>query len=190
MYKHVGRIKGTTKKVVVAYRTLPNDATSCLVVKTESLDAAEHDSLINLVESNVGQTAEEFADAMNRSFLTDGRNMLHRFHATGKLEKISTSHIEMTPDMKSILALDKLNEILAQQKGVSVEDLAVKNPNAVKQDEPTVTQKQEALSDDDIAAQYRSQADTMFKEAKRLREQAEELSPTKKKQKNTDEVKA
>ena len=71
MYKHVGRIKGTTKKVIVAYRTLPNDALSCLVVKTESLDAAEHDSLINLVESNVGQTAEEFADAMNRSLLTD-----------------------------------------------------------------------------------------------------------------------
>ena len=53
-----------------------------------------------------------------------------------------------------------------------------------------MSQKQEALSDDDIAAQYRSQADTMFKEAKRLREQADELSPTKKKQKNTDEVKA
>ena len=116
--------------------------------------------------------------------------MLHRFHATGKLEKIPTSHIEMTPDIKSVLALDKLNEILAQQKGVSIEDLAVKNPNVVKEDKPNVTQNQEALSDEDIAAQYRSQADTMFKEAKRLREQAEQLSPTKKKLKNTDEVKA
>ena len=37
------------------------------------------------------------------------------------------------------------------------------------------------LTDDQLAAQYRSQADAMFKEAKRLREQAEELAPTKKK---------
>jgi hypothetical protein len=39
----------------------------------------------------------------------------------------------------------------------------------------------ELLTDDVLAAQLRSQADAMFKEAKRLREQAEELSPTKKK---------
>jgi len=37
------------------------------------------------------------------------------------------------------------------------------------------------IDDATLAAQYRSQADTMFKEAKRLREQAEELVPTKKK---------
>jgi len=37
------------------------------------------------------------------------------------------------------------------------------------------------IDDAALAAQYRSQADTMFKEAKRLREQAEELVPTKKK---------
>ena len=39
------------------------------------------------------------------------------------------------------------------------------------------------LSDEDLAASYRSQADAMFKEAKRLREQAEELVPTKRKSK-------
>ena len=39
------------------------------------------------------------------------------------------------------------------------------------------------VSDEQLAASYRSQADSMFKEAKRLREQAEELAPTKKKKK-------
>ena len=39
------------------------------------------------------------------------------------------------------------------------------------------------ISDEDLAANYRSQADRLFKEAKRLREQAEELVPTKKKKK-------
>ena len=46
---------------------------------------------------------------------------------------------------------------------------------------PTVNANTDVLSDDDLAASYRSQADKMFKEAKRLREQAEELAPTKKK---------
>ena len=41
----------------------------------------------------------------------------------------------------------------------------------------------DVLSDEDLAASYRSQADAMFKEAKRLREQAEELVPTKRKSK-------
>ena len=39
------------------------------------------------------------------------------------------------------------------------------------------------LTDEDLAAQYRSQADALFKEAKALREQAEELKPTKRKTK-------
>ena len=37
------------------------------------------------------------------------------------------------------------------------------------------------MSNEDLAAQYRSQADALFKEAKALREQAEELVPTKRK---------
>jgi len=39
------------------------------------------------------------------------------------------------------------------------------------------------LTDDVLAAQYRSQADALFKEAQALRKQAEELVPTKKKTK-------
>jgi len=44
------------------------------------------------------------------------------------------------------------------------------------------------LSDEDLAASYRSQADRLFKEAKSLREQAEELVPTKKKSKASAEA--
>ena len=40
------------------------------------------------------------------------------------------------------------------------------------------------LTDADLAAQYRSQADALFKEAQSLRKQAEELVPTKKKTKS------
>ena len=43
--------------------------------------------------------------------------------------------------------------------------------------------KEAPLTDEQLAAQLRSDADRMYKEAKRLRAEAEDLSPTKKKSK-------
>jgi len=195
--KHVGRVVKTKKKCAVAYRVLPGDPDNCLVVFTESLDAADHDSLINLIESNAGQTADEFADAMARSSLSDGRNMLAAFHKTGKLTKVATNLIEMTPNNNTSLPLDELNKTIAQQKGVTVNDLAMKDPQgatiAEVKDAPvadpaasyTAPATPDVLTDEALAAQYRSQADSLFKEAKTLREQAEELVPTKRKSKTT-----
>ena len=84
--------------------------------------------------------------------------------------------------------LNELNEIIAQQKGVTVADLAGVAPATTLETETTTPPADDGvLTDEQLAAQYRSQADAMFKEAKRLREQAEELSPTKKKTKKTEE---
>ena len=203
MLKHVGRIKNNGRKIVVAYRTLPNDSASCVVVTTENLEAADHDSLMTLVTSNAGQTANEFAEAMGRTLLSDGSNMLSRFHITGKMIKMPTDTIEMLPDSKTVLPLNELNEIIATQKGVSVDDLAIKDPNSqdkkTEEVTPTVSKVNQpsstsdtdsVLSDEDLAARLRSQADQLFKEAKNLREQAESLVPTKRKTKKSDEVKA
>ena len=195
--KHIGRVTKTKKKCAVAYRVLPGEPDNCLVVFTESLDAADHDSLINLIESNAGQTADEFADAMARSSLSDGRNMLAGFHKTGKLAKVATNLIEMTPNNNTSLPLDELNKTIAEQKGVTVNDLAMKDPQgatiAEVKDAPvadpaasyTAPATTDVLTDEVLAAQYRSQADSLFKEAKTLREQAEELVPTKRKSKTT-----
>lgn len=204
--KHVGRIKNNKRRAIVAYRTLPGDPYNCLVVLTESLPSDEHDVLIKLVESPAGQQAYELAEAMARSYLPDGRNMLAGFHTTGKLRKVPTSDIEMTPDSKTVISLDKLNEVIAQQRGVSLEDLAVKPTS--KSEEPTakstpeyettgflttsevnsqitdaVTVPVQPTDPVEMAAQLRSQADAMFKEAKRMREVAETLVPTVKKAK-------
>lgn len=187
--KHVGKLKTTNRKCIVAYRVVPGEPNNCIVVYTESLDADMHDTLMKLVESNAGQTANELADAMGRTLLPDGRNMLATFHQTGKLNKVSTDLIIMTPNNQTSIVLSELNEAIAAQKGISVEDLAVAPSSQtpatqsapVEVADPVVaTDSAGVLSDDDLAAQYRSQADALFKEAKRLREQAEELVPTKK----------
>jgi len=194
--KHVGRIKSNKRKVIVAYRTLPNDPNHCVVVTTENLEAADHDFLIKLVESNSGQVSYEFAEAMARSTLSDGSNMLARFHTTGKMVRFPTDQIEMTPDTNTVIMLNELNQIVAEQKGISVEDLALKDSTptatATKQNtvsetvaNPTPAQSDGVLTDEQIAANYRSQADAMFKEAKKLRDEAEKLAPSKKKTKES-----
>jgi len=185
--KHVGRLKSNKRKVVVAYRVVPNEPENCIVVTTESLDAADHDSLITAVESASGQSAYEFGEAMARAQLSDGRNMLTGFHTTGKMVKVPTNAVEMTPDTHTTIDLDVLNNTIAEQKGVTVADLALagtaraETKTVESTEQPATTTSNDVLTDEDLAAQYRSQADTLFKEAKRLREQAEELVPTKKK---------
>ena len=202
--KHVGRIAANQRKVIVAYRVVPGEPDQCLVVQTENLDASEHDALIKAVESASGQEAYEFGEAMARTTLSDGRNMLAGFHTTGKLRKFPTDTIEMTPDNKTKIMLNELNNLIAEQKGVTVADLALKGadgqtvqpaveePTADPVAEYTATPAAEAntdgvITDEQLAAQYRSQADALFKEAKALREQAEALVPTKKKTTKTKE---
>jgi hypothetical protein len=195
--KHVGRsIKGQ-RKCAVAYRVVPNDPEYCLVVYSDTLEAADHASLMNLIESNAGQNANEFAEAMHRTSLSDGRNMLVHFSATGKLSKVKTSEIEMTPNTQTSINLAELNNMIAEQRGVTVNDLAMSDGQPKKQptestdsvenlatvEETPVAADDGVLTDEQLAAQYRSQADALFKEAKALREQAEELVPTKKKAK-------
>ena len=193
MYKHVGRIKTNQRKVIVAYRTVPGEPENCIVVTTENLMAEEHDALMKLIESDAGQNEDVFANAMARARLPDGRIMLAGFHVTGKMQKVATDLVEMTPDRSTVIRLDELNRMIAEQKGVAVEDLATLDAGrstevtdmATVSDMPvaedTAPTDGAVIDDATLAAQYRSQADTMFKEAKRLREQAEELVPTKKK---------
>lgn len=194
MIKHVGRLVKSKRRVVVAYRVVPGDAESCLVIATESLTADEHDSLMKVVESAAGQEADELALVLDRSSLPDGRLMLRAFHATGKLQKMPTNEVEMVPNQKTSIRLDELNSLIAQQQGVSIEDLALQDPtkkslttdNAIVEEETmqtSVPTPPAVLSNEELAASYRSQADALFKEAKNLREQAEELVPTKKKKK-------
>lgn len=202
--KHVGRIAANKRKVVVAYRVVPDEPDNCVVVQTENLSADEHDALMTAVESAAGQQAEEFAVAMARNTLPDGRNMLAGFHSTGKMRKVSSADVEMTPNGNTSINLAELNKLIADQKGVTVGDLAMReNPaeaapapegevDPVAQYTETPTQVTETasdgiISDEQLAAQYRSQADALFKEAKALREQAEALVPTKRKTKKTEE---
>lgn len=200
MLKHIGRLVKNNRKVVVAYKVVPNEPEQCIVVTTENLMADEHDALMRLVESHTGQEADDLATAMARSSLPDGKNMLSGFHQTGKMIKVPTNEVEMIPTNNSSIKLNELNEVIAQQRGVTVNDLAINNGQQSEVKDVSATEPQtvnkvadqyspekveqladnnDPLSDDELAKRYRSQANAMFKEAKRLREEAEKLAPTK-----------
>lgn len=187
-YKHVGRIKNNQRKIIVAYRTVPGEPENCIVITTENLMADEHDALIKLVESDTGQSANEFAEAMARAQLPDGRNMLSGFHTTGKMVKVPAASVEMTPDRNSVIGLDELNKIIAQQKGVGIDDLSnapteVNEPDVIEMGDTavnTITEDTKILTDEELASKMRADATQLSREAKRLREEAEKLHPTKK----------
>lgn len=184
--KHTGRVKHTGKKCLVAYRTLPGDAYNCLIVPTENLPDSYHDAIINLVESNSAQSADEFYEVLARSQFPDGSVMLAALHTQDRLIKASTDQIEMTPNNVTTILLSELNQIIADQKGISVQDLAVKSQTAqgmanaasnnIIPDEVAVP-NETVLTDQDLANQYRAEAEQFKREAARLMEEANKLDP-------------
>lgn len=197
-------MKATGRKVLVAYRTLPGDSDSALVVQTENLTDDQHDSIITLVESPAGQSSYEFAEVMARSNFGDGSIMLANLHVNGRLTKVKTSDVEMIPNNQTTISLDQLNQMIAEQRGISVNDLALGNKTTV-QEVATVNDisntvspeiaaesqvanipNEQPLTDADLAKKYRSDADRLAKEAANLRRMAEELVPTAKKKAKTE----
>jgi len=200
--KHVGRSVDTNKKCLIVFRTLPGDAYTCLVLPTENLPDSYHDAVVNLVESSAGQQSYELGEVMGRTNFPDGSIMLAALHAQRRLIAMPTNKIEMTPTSSVVLNLAELNQIIAEQRGVAVDEIAVKSdvkeakmPPASKDEvkpvvsDPSKTTSQSVNESEapttfdsatDEAKFYRSQADKLAKQAAEFRRKAEDLAPTKK----------
>lgn len=203
--KHIGKLKNTGSKVLVVFRTLPGESNMALVLPVATLPDSYHDSLMQIVESDQAQDAFEFGEIMFMRNFPDGRPILQAMQQDNRLHKVATDTVIMTPSPVSEMPLDQLNLLIAEQKNVAVDDLytfvkgapkktdatvetvaeARELPPAVDTDIPAPLRAQasntEALSDKDIARSYRSQADAMYKEAARLRREADALDPPAKK---------
>lgn len=207
--KHIGRIKNTGAKVLVVFRTLPGESNSALVLPVTTLSDSYHDALIELVESDQAQDAFEFGEIMHIRHFPDGRPMLVAMTQDGRLQKVSTDNILMTPTITDSIPLEELNILIAEQKNCAVDELcnfisgapndSKKKDSKSKETVPEVdtdipqtvrsqASSSEPLSDKDLAKSYRSQADAMYKEAARLRKQADELDPPIKKTAKAKEI--
>ncbi len=199
-YKHVGKMANTGSKILVVFRTLPGESDKALVLPVSQLPDQYHDSIMELVETQQAQDSFEFGEMMFRRSFPDGRPMLQAMQADNRLHKVSTDTVIMTPTPTDSIILSQLNVLIAEQKNCTVDDLYTfvsgapkTKPEAkakevapmVDPDVPAPLRAQasttEALSDKDIAKSYRSQADAMYKEAARLRKEADSLDPPVKK---------
>jgi len=215
--KHVGKMKNNGAKVAVAYRTLPGDSGSALVIGTGSLPDTWHDTLMSVIQDPSGQQANELADILAVRKFPDGRNILEALHVGGHLKKVPTSGVLMTPtgNPNVTVVLSELNQIIAEQRGVSVDDLAIRDGSVkdttktnkavneeldatievpvIPADDPSRTTSgsvnYEEVKEENLSpAQLRSKADKLFKEAQALRKQADSLDPPKSKKKDPVEV--
>jgi len=190
--KHIGRMKNTGAKVVVVFRCLPGESDSALVIPTANLTDAYHDALMTVLESDQGQQAFEFGEVMHIRHFPDGRPMLVAMQQDNRMQKVSTDSVVMNPTHNTNIPLSDLNVLIAEQKNVAVDDLPYlvsgakpkaqeEKKSEVKSADPVRTPSNEPLSDKDLARSYRSQADAMYKEAARLRREADDLDPPQKK---------
>jgi len=112
--KHVGIHQD--RKVAILYRQVPNEDHMCLVIYPQVLPAPWHDAIMRVLESAVGQQAEEFADALHRNLLPDGRNILETLHQEKMIKKIRTGDVNVTPRAGANIRLDELNAMLTKMK--------------------------------------------------------------------------
>ena len=199
--KHIGRMKNTGAKVLVVFRTLPGESNMALVLPVANLSDSYHDSIMTVVETDQAQDVFEFGEIMFTRTFPDGRPMLQAMQADNRLQKVATDTVIMTPTTNDNVQLDQLNTLIAEQRNCSVDDLytfvsgapgksngttvediaEVKDLASQPSNEPLKATNDTALTDKDIAKSYRSQADAMYKEAARLRKEADELDPPQKK---------
>jgi hypothetical protein len=199
MIKHVG--KHNSKKCVILFRTVPNEEHMCLVIFPDTLPRHIHDDIMSALESDSGQQAKEFSDYLFRYTLSDGNNALATLHKEGMIKKVPTNQVIVTPNVKSTVRLDELNEILNKMAmgEEAVKELANLDKNAGytgkrRPQEKTLGEVQapresrstpaqvdtnvqltDILSDEQLAAQRLAQSQKMAAEAKALLAESERL---------------
>ena len=185
----------TGDKVAVVFRTVPGESNKALVMQTATLKDEYHNALMDTIDSEQGQQSNELGEIMFTRRFPDGRNMLRAMQADGRLIKVDTDNVTMTPTPVTAIKLSELNALIAEQRGMPVDELYTLVSGAPRAGEevteaatpveaapaPSQAAADGVLSDGDLAKSYRSQADAMYKEAARLRREADELDPPKKK---------
>lgn len=190
--KHVGKVGD--RKVAVVFRQIPGEEHMCLVVYTELLNQNIHDPLVSTIESDIGQSAKDLAEALNRSYTRDGKIILQVLHQEGMMKKIQTSQVLMTPAPNQHIKLSELNDILNEmEKGEeAVKKLAEMDRSRGLQDPVDVARRMRGestdpnlrnqsptqsgmLGDSDLARQRLEQAQRMEREANGLLAESQRL---------------
>jgi hypothetical protein len=202
--KHVG--KHGDRKVVILFKEVPNEDHMCLVIYPDVLPAPWEDAIMRALTSDMGQQADEFANALHRTLLPDGRVVLETLHMEKMIKKIRTADVIVTPRSDSSIRLDELNKMLREMKTgeEAIKRMAENDAARGLVDAPTKRAAEQAykegrqqsvaraqapqdgaLDDRAIAGNMLAQATRMEAEAKgliaeaaRMKKEAERMDPT------------
>ncbi len=164
MTKHVG-LYGD-KPCVVVFRELPEEDDQALIVISDSLEGQFHDDIMSVVDSPEGQESNNVSEVFFRRRLTDGENMLEALHSRGKLTKVPTNMVKLTPAPNQSVDLTEVNAELKKIETGSNPPLVTEAPaeNLSQGDVPT----EEVASENQIAQNLLSQASLLREDAKVL----------------------
>lgn len=126
-FKHIGMLKQDSAPVVIMFRTIPKEPNFCLVVGPKFLPEINRGALMRALESSDGQASFELGTYLARLTFQDGVNMLASLHVDNYLKKFLTKDIIVTYGAGDAgkIALDTLNQMIADDMKVSIEQLAV-----------------------------------------------------------------
>lgn len=130
--KHVGSYG--KKPCIVLFREVPNESDQCLVVLTDSLGPELHQDVMRAVESNEGQDSNDISQVFDRYKTTNGENMLHTLHNSGKIIKAPVDLVSLTPYPNQSVPLKDVNaEIRRISEGnhPNQNDKRLQDPNGV-----------------------------------------------------------
>lgn len=191
--KHVGRIENTGKRCIVVFREIYDEtgkvieSDKCLVVETDSLPDFAHQDIMSIVESEPAQREGELFNVLARTRLSNGDIALPWLHSQGRLRKYDTNNVVLIPNSNTKIKLNVLNRIIELQKaGYSESDINriisdMQSDKKVNQDKQTVSEQAPtdgALTDEDLAKNLLSQAETLKAEVERLENEAYTLAPS------------
>ena len=126
--KHLGVLKEDGAQVAILFRTIPNEPNFCLVIGPKFLSDIHRESLMRALESKEGQASFELGTHLAKVAFPDGPNMLAMLHLDNYIKRMSTKDIIVTYGAGDAgkISLDKLNQMIADDMGVSINDLAIK----------------------------------------------------------------
>lgn len=205
MLKHIA--KHNQQKAVIVYRSIPGEDHMALIVYSDSLPRAIHDSVMKVVESPEGQNTPDLSEVLFRTLDNEGGQILSTLHRNSWLKKVPTNQVIVTPNTQSTIRLDELNKLLIQmsqgdeavkrmaeldsQRGFTGTQQRKQKPTDKEIGVPPNSRAGEVilpesgfLTDADLAAQrleqsaqMKKQAEQLLTEAKRLETEAQSLTP-------------
>ena len=127
-FKHIGILKDDGAKVAIIFRTVPEEPENCLVIGPKFLSDVYHNAFMRALESAEGQASFELGTYLARQKFPDGIDMLALLHNDNYIKKMPTANVIVTygPGNEGKIGLDKLNQMIADDMGISLTELSVK----------------------------------------------------------------